>query len=70
MKTGREEKRHCKVGNCFYSKVLKLLNVMNQREENLKSLLVHFAKENSSRNKKTQPKLTKIKLNLNRANQN
>ena len=35
-------------------------------EKNLKSLLVHLAKENGSRTKKRKPKLAK--LNLNRKN--
>lgn len=35
----------------------------------LKLLLIHFAKEKCSSSNKRQPKLTKIKLNLNRSNQ-
>ena len=34
--------------------------------ENLKSLLYHFTKKNCSCTKKRKPKLTKIKLNLNK----
>ena len=52
VRTGGEEKIHSKVADCFYLKVLILVNLSNWSGENLESLIVHFSKENYSSTKK------------------
>lgn len=62
VRTGRKEKIHNNVANCFYLKLLKLVHLTNRCGENLKSLLVHFSKENCNGTKKRQSKLTKNQM--------
>ena len=45
MRTGREENIQSKVGNCFYSKALKLFNFMNRRGEKFKIIISSHHKQ-------------------------
>ena len=50
VRSGREEKVHCKVAYCFYLKVLKLVNLINRRGENFKSLTSSLCKRKLQQN--------------------
>ena len=50
--TDREEKIHNKVRNCFSSKVLKLGNFLNRREQNFKIITSSLCKKTAAGERK------------------
>ena len=67
MRTGRVEKIHIKVANCFYLKVLKLVNLTNQRGEKLKIITSSLC---NRKLKQDQEKIAKTKKNQIKPKQN
>ena len=64
MRTGKEEKIYSKVGNCFYLKVLKLVNLTSQYGVNFKIITSSLCKRKLQQDQERIIKLTKIRLNL------
>ena len=64
------EKTHKKVANFFYSIVLQLVDVTNQRGEKLKRITGSLSKRKTSTAPKKEDKNKTNKLNLNKIKQN
>ena len=60
VRTGKKEKMHSKVGNCFHLKVPKLLNLANRIEKKSEIIPSSPSKKHCNKTKKIKPKLTKI----------